>query len=66
MNYYNDVQKIVVESRIRGGYSLVGNTRSIVNGLQAFMVVKGKHTMVINSLGHDEHVNGMTWRLYDN
>lgn len=64
MNYYNDMQKIVVEAKIKDGYELFGETRSDLNGLQAFMVVKGKHTMVINSLGYDEHYPGRNWRIY--
>ncbi len=58
-------QKSVIWYRIRSGYELLGKTVSLTNGLDAFVVVKGKHLMVINSLGYDEHYLGKTWRIYE-
>lgn len=61
--YKTDQQRIVVESRMKQGYVLVGKTASLVNGLTCYIVTKGKHIMVINSLGYDEHVFGITWNI---
>ena len=63
--YLTNEQKAVVEYRIKQGYVLFGKTVSIVNGLDAFIVSKGKHLMVVNSLGYDENYQGKTWRIYE-
>ena len=63
--YITNEQKSVVEYRISQGYELFGKTVSMLNGLDAYVVNKGKHLMVINSLGYDEHYQGKTWRIYE-
>ncbi len=63
MNFLTNEQKVVVEYRISKGYELLGKTKSTLNGLDAFVVNKGRHLMVINSLGYDEHCQGMTWKI---
>lgn len=65
MNYLTNEQKVVVECRLNQGYELFGRTRSLLNGLDACVVSKGNHLMVINSLGYDEHTQGKTWRIYE-
>ena len=50
-------QKVVVECRIKSGYECF----ELDNG--DWMCVKGKHTMVINSLGYDKHVAGITYKI---
>ena len=57
------IQEIVVQKRLQDGYTLFGETCSLLNGLSAFVLVKGKHTLVINSLGYDEHTHGITWKI---
>ena len=56
-------QIAAIESKLKDGYVVFGETTSILNGLKAVMLVKGSRTVVINSLGYDEHTNGKTWRL---
>lgn len=51
-------QLCVVQARIKSGYENVGLTKSTLNGLLATVVCKGKHVMVINSLGYDEYSGG--------
>ena len=63
--YITNEQKAVVEYRLNNGYELFGKTTSMLNGLDAYVVNKGKHLMVINSLGYDEHYQGKTWRIYE-
>ena len=64
MDYETERQKIVVEAQLQDGYELLGASKpSYVNGLKVFVVVKGRHTMAINSLGYDEHVPGRTYKL---
>jgi len=58
-----EIQKVVIDARLIIGYSILGETLSILNGLPAYLIVKGKHTLVINSLGYDEHLPGMSWKL---
>jgi len=65
MQYVTHEQKAVVEYRLSQGYELFGKTKSLLNGLDAYVVNKGKHLMVINSLGYDEHFQGKTWRIYE-
>lgn len=62
-NQYFQDQEIVIQSRIKQGYNLLGTTRSLLNGLRAYVLVKNTHTLVINSLGYDEHYKGKTWAL---
>jgi len=54
-------QQDVVEKRIEMGYECWGVTNAQLNGLDAFLMVKGSHTMCINSLGYCEHYNGRTY-----
>lgn len=58
MEYATEEQKFVVEARMKEGYEILGTVASKVNDVRAFVVVKGKHTMVINSLGYDEYTGG--------
>ena len=52
-------QLCVVQARIKSGYEKVGLTKSTLNGLLATIVCKGKHVMVINSLGYGEYSGGV-------
>ena len=63
MIYITEVQKVVVEKRIKDGYELLGKTVSTTNGLASFVLNKGRHLVVINSLGYDEHFHGKTWNV---
>lgn len=65
MQYITEEQKSSVEYRVSQGYELFGRTKSLINDLDAYVVNKGKHLMVINSLGYDEHTQGKTWRIYE-
>ena len=56
-------QQTVVDVKIHSGYEIVGTSKSINNGLDVFILTKGKHTIAINSLGYDEHYKGKTWKL---
>jgi len=58
-----DIQSVVTQARIKDGYELLGYTESILNGLVAAVLVKGRSTLVINTLGYDEHTKGKTWKL---
>ena len=49
-------QKAVVRSRIKDGYELLGTVPSSLNGLDAYCLVNGRHTMLVNTLGYDEYV----------
>jgi hypothetical protein len=56
-------QRAVVESRFLHGYSIEGTTPSLVNGLPAVVLTKGRHTVRINTLGYDEHLPGVPFRI---
>lgn len=58
-----DIQSVVTQAKIKDGYELLGYTTSILNGLTAPVLVKGGSTLVINTLGYDEHTKGKTWKL---
>lgn len=62
-NFITLEQQVVVESKMKNGYELFGTTKSLLNGMPAFVLNKGKHLVVINSLGYDEHFLGKTWKL---
>lgn len=62
-NQHFKEQEVVIQSRIKRGYEVLGTTRSLLNGLPATVLTKKSHIMVINSLGYDEHVKGMSWEL---
>lgn len=62
-NFLTKEQEVVVNARMEQGYELFGITVSNTNGLDSFVISKGKHLMVINSLGYDEHCQGKTWKL---
>lgn len=51
-------QKCVVDYRVKNGYECLGMARSRLNDLMAVVLVKGKHVMVVNSLGYDEYTGG--------
>ena len=63
--YLTKEQKVVVENREAQGYCVIGKTESLSNGLVAYVCTKGKHTLVINTLGYDEHMLGMIWKILD-
>ena len=52
-------QKVVVENRAKQGYSVHETDTG------DFLLIKGKHTMCINCLGYDTHVNGVTYKIKD-
>ena len=56
LKFLTEEQKVVVESRIANEYEVVEECVSLVNGLVAYKLVKGRHCVVINTLGYDEHV----------
>lgn len=62
-NFLTKEQEVVVNARMGQGYELLGITVSNTNGLDSFVISKGEHIMVINSLGYDEHYQGKTWKL---
>lgn len=62
-NQHFKEQEVVIQSRIKQGYEVLGTTRSLLNRLPATVLTKKSHTMVINSLGYDEHVKGVSWEL---
>ena len=53
-------QKAVVDYRLMSGYELLGTKPSLLNGLDAYCLVKGRHTMLINTLGYDEYIPHVT------
>lgn len=55
--YKTEVQKVVVESRVKQGYS----ADMLENG--NWLLTKNRHTMVINAMGYDVHVSGFTYSL---
>lgn len=58
-----NIQYVVTQAKIKDGYELLGYTESVLNGLVAAVLVKGRSTLVINTLGYDEHIKGKTWKL---
>lgn len=58
-----NIQSVVTQAKIKDGYELLGYTKSILNGELAPLLIKGRSTMVINTLGYDEHTKGKTWKL---
>lgn len=64
IHYVTPEQKVVVEARLNNGYEMIGVTRSMINGLDAYLICKGKHTMCINSLGYCENYFGATWVIH--
>lgn len=61
--YTTEVQKIVVESRLDNGYTLIGKVGGSLGVV--FVLTKGKHIIAINHLGYDEHTNGKNYKLFD-
>lgn len=61
--HMTDIQSVVIQAKIKDGYELLGYSESSLNGLVAAMLVKGRSTLVINTLGYDEHIKGKTWNL---
>ena len=53
-------QRVVVKHRIKDGYELLGTKPSLLNGLDSYCLVKGRHTMLVNTLGYDEYVPHVT------
>ncbi len=58
-------QDIVVEAKIKNGYTLIGTARSISSSGYVKILTKGKHTLAINSFGYDEHFIGCTYFILD-
>lgn len=58
-------QQSVVNAKVTLGYEFIGYTKSLVNGLDCSVLSKGKHLVVVNTLGYDEHYQGKTWRIYE-
>lgn len=56
LKFLTNEQKVVVESRIANGYEVIEDCVSVVNGLTAYKLVKGRHCVVINTLGYDEYI----------
>ena len=56
-------QQSVVKCKLQQGYVKLGESKSIVNGLPVILLVKGRHTLAVNSLGFDEHYVGKVWKL---
>ena len=56
-------QESVIKARIRNKYIILGQVKSKINGLPSVILAKGKHTVVINSLGYDEYVSGPIYNL---
>lgn len=61
--HMTDIQSVVTQTKIKDGYELMGYTTSLLNGLVSPVLVKGRSTLVINTLGYDEHTKGKTWKL---
>lgn len=58
-----NIQAVVTQAKIKDGYELLGYTTSLLNGIIAPVLVKGRSTLVINTLGYDEHIKSKTWKL---
>lgn len=58
-----NIQSVVTQAKIKDGYELLGYTTSLLNAMIAPVLVKGRSTLVINTLGYDEHIKGKTWKL---
>ena len=56
-------QQVVVDTKIKSGYDFLGVTQSMLNGLPAFVLSKGRSLFVVNTLGYDEHYIGKTWKI---
>jgi len=54
-------QELVVSRKKKDGYAIWGTTKSAINGLDAVALTKGRHFIVVNSLGFDEHTFGRAW-----
>lgn len=63
--YITKEQKVVVEQRILDGWEIAGFTKSLLNGLPAIFLIKRGNCKVINSLGYDEFLRGIIWRIYE-
>jgi hypothetical protein len=60
-----NVQDVVVESRLKRGYTLIGTARSPVSSGYVKILTKGKHSLAINSFGYDEYFIGCTYFILD-
>ena len=60
-----DIQKIVVDRKIKDGYQKIGVAKSISVSGDVVLLLKGKHTIAINCLGYDEHTGNNTWGVYE-
>lgn len=64
MQVNQDVQKVVVDVRTKEGYEQLGFVQSTTCGGKSVLLVKGKHILVINALGFDEHTFGRTYKIF--
>lgn len=55
-NFMTNEQKVVVESREKRGYTVIGEGVSSINGLKTIIITKGRHRVDINTLGYDEFI----------
>ena len=62
MKNLTELQKVVVESRIKDGYVIIGHFQNITGcgGCDVGMV-KGVHRIHINVLGYDSFVSGINY-----
>jgi len=56
-----DIQRIVVQARKSQGYEILGRVQCSCG--EGILLTKGRHTMVVNVLGYDEHVSGRTYKV---
>lgn len=63
MKNLTELQKVVVESRIKDGYVVIGNFQNMSGvGESDVGIVKGVHRMHINALGYDSYVKGAIYK----
>lgn len=55
-NFLTNEQEVVVESREKHGYTVIGEGISNINGLKTIILTKGRHRVDINTLGYDEFI----------
>lgn len=58
-----NIQSVCVLNRVKNGYTLLGEVCSTSTDTKAILIIKGIHTMAINCLGYDEHINGRTYNV---
>ncbi len=59
-------QWCVIETKVnKYGYEFWGKTKSLLNGLDCYIVSKGRDTLVVNTLGYNEKREGVTFFCKD-